>query len=203
VRILLVEDDPKLNAIVRQALQEESYAVDVAFDGEQAEEMVFVNRYDAIILDIMLPRKDGLAFCRTLRETGDVTPVLILTARDALQDRVAGLDSGADDYVVKPFHVEELLARLRALLRRQAPVKTSRLTVGDLVVDTAAHAVSRAGTTIEPAVAEWNRRGGRHAGPGVPDDAPELRLRLAQERGPVSGVGTGLPVHALALQYHL
>jgi DNA-binding response OmpR family regulator len=149
VRILLVEDDPKLNAIVRQALQEEAYAVDVAFDGDRGEELAYVNQYDAVILDIMLPGKDGLQVCGALREAGNVTPVLMLTARDALQDRVAGLDAGADDYLVKPFHVEELLARLRALLRRQAPVKTPRLIVADLAVDTASRTITRAGEPIE------------------------------------------------------
>lgn len=149
MRILLVEDDPKINAVVRQALQEEAYAVDVACDGERAEELVFVNEYDAVVLDLMLPGKGGLEVCRDMREAGILTPVLMLTARDSLQDRVAGLDSGADDYLVKPFHVEELLARVRALIRRQAPVKTTRLTVADLVVDTAARTVTRAGLPIE------------------------------------------------------
>jgi DNA-binding response OmpR family regulator len=156
VRILLVEDDPKINAVVRQALQEESYAVDVAYDGDHAEELAFVNSYDAIVLDLMLPGKDGLELCRSLREMGNATPVLILTARDALQDRVAGLDSGADDYLVKPFHVEELLARLRALLRRQAVVKTPRLGVADLVVDTAARTVHRGGEPIELTHTEYS-----------------------------------------------
>lgn len=149
MRILVVEDDPKIGAVVRQALQEEAYAVDLALDGECAEELAYVNDYDAIVLDIMLPRKDGLEVCRALRESGNVTPVLMLTARDGLQDRVAGLDSGADDYLVKPFHVEELLARVRALLRRQAPMKSPRLVIGDLVVDTATRSVSRSGTAIE------------------------------------------------------
>jgi DNA-binding response OmpR family regulator len=145
----LVEDDPKINAIVQQALQEEAYAVDVAFDGDRAEEMAFVNEYDAVVLDLMLPGKDGLEVCRSLREWGSITPVLMLTARDGLQDRVAGLDSGADDYLVKPFHVEELLARVRALLRRQAPTKSIRLVTVDLMVDTAAHTVARAGEPID------------------------------------------------------
>ena len=149
MRVLVVEDDPKINAILRQALQEEAYAVDVAYDSERADELAFTNQYDAIVLDIMLPGRDGLEFCRGLREAENVTPVLILTARDGLHDRVAGLDCGADDYLVKPFHVEELLARLRALLRRQAPVKTTRLSVGDLVVDTATRTVSRSGEPIE------------------------------------------------------
>jgi DNA-binding response OmpR family regulator len=149
MRILLVEDDPKINAVVRQALQEEAYAVDVAHDGERAEDLAYINEYDAVVLDLMLPGKDGLELCRSLRESGNTTPVLILTARDGLQDRVAGLDSGADDYLVKPFHVEELLARVRALLRRQSPVKNPRLTVADLVVDTASRLITRGGEPIE------------------------------------------------------
>ena len=149
MRVLLVEDDPKISAVVRQALQEDYYAVDVAFDGERAEELAFVNDYDAVVLDLMLPGKDGLDVCRELRGVGSLVPVLVLTARDGLRDRVAGLDSGADDYLVKPFHVEELLARVRALLRRQAPVKSTQLEVGDIVVDTAAHTVARCGERIE------------------------------------------------------
>ncbi|PZS00228.1 MAG: DNA-binding response regulator [Chloroflexi bacterium] len=166
MRILLVEDDPKISAIVRQALQEEAYAVDVAFDGDRAEELAFVNKYDAIVLDLMLPGRPGLEVCKALREEGSTAPVLILTARDTLEDRVAGLDSGADDYLVKPFHVEELLARVRALLRRQAPVKSTRLTVGDLAVDTAAHSVTRGGERIELTQTEYAilEHMARHAG---------------------------------------
>ena len=149
MRILLVEDDPKINAVVRQALQEEGYAVDVAFDGDRAEELTFVNDYDAVVLDLMLPGRDGLDVCRALRESGNAIPVLMLTARDGVQDRVDGLDAGADDYLVKPFHVEELLARVRALLRRGTPLKMQHVTIGDLVIDTAAHTVSRAGRPID------------------------------------------------------
>lgn len=149
MRILLVEDDPKINAVVRQALQEESYAVDSAFDGEAAEEMAFVNEYDLVVLDLMLPGKDGLDVCRAMRDSENATPVLMLTARDGLQDRVAGLDSGADDYLVKPFQIEELLARVRALLRRHAPVKSTRLSAGALVMETATRVVKRDGISIE------------------------------------------------------
>lgn len=149
MRILLVEDNPKISAVVRQALQEDAYAVDVAFDGIEAEEMAFVNAYDAVVLDLMLPGMDGLDLCRAMRDAGNPTPVLMLTARDGLADRVAGLDCGADDYLVKPFHVEELLARVRALLRRQSPVKSSRLVIADLIVDTATREVKRAGEAID------------------------------------------------------
>jgi DNA-binding response OmpR family regulator len=156
VRILVVEDDPKINAVVRQALQEDAYAVDVAFDGDQAEEMAYVNGYDAMVLDLMLPGKDGLQLCRSLRERGNITPVLILTARDALEDRVSGLDSGADDYLVKPFHVEELLARVRALLRRQASIKSPRLVVDNLVIDTASHIVTRGDSPVDLTHTEYS-----------------------------------------------
>lgn len=155
MRILLVEDDPKISAVVRQALQEETYAVDSASDGPAAEEMAFVNDYDAIVLDLMLPGKDGLDVCRSLREMGEVAPVLILTARDALRDRVAGLDAGADDYLVKPFHIEELLARVRALMRRQSDTKTRILDIADLEVDTVLHEVRRGGTPIDLTTTEY------------------------------------------------
>lgn len=149
MRILVIEDEQKINRTVCQALREEAYAVDAAFDGEQGEEMALVNTYDLIVLDLMLPKKNGLALCKGLREQGLVTPILMLTARDSLEDRVQGLDSGADDYVVKPFFMDELLARVRALLRRDTSVKTSKLQLADLLVDTSSHRVWRAGIPIE------------------------------------------------------
>ena len=149
MRVLVVEDEQKINRAVCQALREEAYAVDSATDGDSAEELALVNEYDLIVLDLMLPKKSGLVLCRTLRERGITTPILILTAKDAVEDRVQGLDSGADDYVVKPFHMDELLARARALLRRDTAVKTTRLQLADLVVDTSSHRVTRAGTPIE------------------------------------------------------
>lgn len=149
MRVLVVEDEHKINRAVCQALREEAYAVDSAADGEEAEELALVNEYDLIVLDLMLPKKNGIVLCRSLRERGLTTPILILTAKDAVEDRVQGLDSGADDYVVKPFHMDELLARARALLRRDTVVKTTRLQVADLVVDTGSHRVTRAGTPIE------------------------------------------------------
>jgi DNA-binding response OmpR family regulator len=147
--VLGVAAEHKINRAVCQALREEAYAVDSAADGEEAEELALVNEYDLIVLDLMLPKKNGIVLCRSLRERGFTTPILILTAKDAVEDRVQGLDSGADDYVVKPFHMDELLARARALLRRDTVVKTTRLQVADLVVDTGSHRVTRAGTPIE------------------------------------------------------
>jgi DNA-binding response OmpR family regulator len=149
MRVLVIEDEHKINRTVCQALREEAYAVDAAFDGEQGEEMALVNTYDLIVLDLMLPKKNGIAVCRGLREQGMTTPILMLTARDTLEDRVQGLDSGADDYVVKPFFMDELLARARALLRRDTSVKSTKLGLADLQVDTSSHRVSRNGTPIE------------------------------------------------------
>ena len=149
MRVLVVEDEAKISRTVCQALREDSYAVDAAMDGLQGEELALVNEYDLIILDLMLPKKNGVALCRGLRERGIATPILMLTARDTVEDRVRGLDSGADDYLVKPFYMDELLARARALLRRETGVKSTRLALADLVVDTSSHRVSRAGGAIE------------------------------------------------------
>lgn len=149
MRILLVEDERKINNAVAQALREESYAVDTAFDGDEADLLLGVNDYDLIVLDILLPKQDGLTLCASARARGSRTPILMLTARDSVQDRVQGLDSGADDYLVKPFNMDELLARVRALLRRDTGPKTTRLQVDDIVVDTLSHRVTRAGMAIE------------------------------------------------------
>nr|BBH86192.1 DNA-binding response regulator [Thermosporothrix sp. COM3] len=148
MRILLVEDNYQLHQLLKKSLQNEGYAVDDAFDGLAGLEYAEIGPYDAIILDILLPNKDGLSICRTLRSQGKRTPILMLTARDAVSDRVKGLDSGADDYLVKPFDMSELLARLRALLRRDAPDKSGVLRVGDLIADPATHYVERAGCPI-------------------------------------------------------
>jgi DNA-binding response OmpR family regulator len=149
MRVLVIEDEQKINRTVCQALREEAYAVDAAFDGEEGEELAMVNSYDLIVLDLMLPKKNGVILCRGLREQDVTTPILMLTARDTVEDRVQGLDSGADDYLVKPFFMDELLARVRALLRRDTTVKSPKLQVADLVVDTSSHRVSRGGTPIE------------------------------------------------------
>jgi DNA-binding response OmpR family regulator len=148
MRLLLVEDDRRLSHTLAASLAEEGYAVDSAFDGVEGQDLAEATAYDAIILDVLLPRKDGLEVCRALRQHRVDAPILMLTARDAVADRVRGLDSGADDYLVKPFALHELLARLRALLRRGAPHRGSLLGAGDLVADPATHHVERAGQRI-------------------------------------------------------
>ena len=148
MRILLVEDEPRLANLVARGLRDEAYAVDVCSDGREALVQAVVNEYDAIILDVMLPGKDGLTVLRELRERNLRTPVLMVTARDAVADRIAGLDGGADDYLTKPFDFGELLARLRALLRRPEVLQPIVIAVGDLCIDTRAHEVTRGGTSI-------------------------------------------------------
>ncbi len=148
MRLLLVEDDRRLNHTLGLSLSEEGYAVDNAFDGVEGQELAEATAYDAIILDVLLPRKDGFEVCRALRRRKVNTPILLLTARDAVADRVRGLDSGVDDYLVKPFALHELLARLRALLRRNAPDRGAVLSAGDLSADPATHYVERAGRRI-------------------------------------------------------
>ncbi len=155
MRVLLVEDERKIADFIRKGLTEQGYAVDVACDGEEALDWPAVADFDVIILDVMLPVRDGTEVCRTLRRRGLRTPILMLTAKDAVEDRVRGLDSGADDYLVKPFAFAELLARLRALTRRQPAVLGSLLRAADLVLDTATRKVSRAGTDMELTTKEY------------------------------------------------
>ncbi len=143
MRILLVEDDKRIANFVGKGLRENSYAVDVALDGGQGLYLTSINSYDAIILDVMLPVKDGFTVCRELRAGNIKTPVLMLTARDAVDDKISGLDFGADDYLTKPFEFRELLARLRALLRRGGEIRPPKIIVGDLEIDTAAQKVRR------------------------------------------------------------
>jgi len=149
MRVLVVEDEPRMAALIRQGLEEDNYAVDTVDNGPEVFDWVASAAYDIIVLDIMLPGMDGLSVCRKLRGKGYVMPILMLTARDAVPDRVAGLDAGADDYLVKPFAIEELTARLRALSRREGPSKTTALQVGDLVLDTAAKRAYRGNSPIE------------------------------------------------------
>jgi two-component system, OmpR family, copper resistance phosphate regulon response regulator CusR len=155
MRILVVEDNKRLNDSLRLTLEDDGYAVDSVYDGEDGEEMGLMNVYDVIILDIMLPGKDGVQVCRDLRNKHIKTPVLILTARDALEDRVLGLDSGADDYLAKPFEVDELRARIRALLRRESPNKSGSLQIADLILDPATHTIQRGGQPIELTAKEF------------------------------------------------
>jgi len=156
MRILLVEDNRRLSDSLRMILQEDGYAVDTAYDGIDGEEAGLLPGYDVIILDVMLPGKDGLEVCKELRNRRINTPILMLTARDALEDRVLGLDSGADDYLIKPFEVDELRARIRALLRRDSSDKTGLLSVADLELDPATHTVTRAGEPIELTAKEFS-----------------------------------------------
>lgn len=155
MRLLLVEDQKKIASFLKRGLAEEHYAVDVAENGEDALALVDVTPYDLVILDLMLPGIDGFEVCRRLRQSKHSVPILMLTAKHALDDRVMGLDIGADDYLTKPFAFPELLARLRALLRRQAEIKTSTIQVGDLQLDTATHEVARAGHSVELASKEY------------------------------------------------
>ncbi len=143
MRILIVEDEKSLADVVKKGLEEEGYAVDAAYDGEDGLFMAENEPSDLIILDIMLPIIDGMTILRRIRKAGVKTPVLMLTAKDAVTDKVSGLDSGADDYLTKPFHFEELLARIRVLLRRDAQTKTSVIQIGDLLIDMASHEVKR------------------------------------------------------------
>ena len=155
MRILLVEDETSAATMLAKGLREEAYAVDVAADGETALSQVFVNEYDLIILDIVLPGQDGFKVCRQLRTNGSTVPVLMLTARDAVEDRIEGLDSGADDYLPKPFDFDELLARVRALLRRKPALYPEVITVGNLSVDTRARRVTREGQSIDLTAKEY------------------------------------------------
>jgi DNA-binding response OmpR family regulator len=148
MRILVVEDNRRLSNALKQSLVDAGYAVDAAYDGHEGLEFATAAPYDAIVLDVMLPGRDGLAVCRELRRQRVATPIIMLTARDTVADRVRGLDSGADDYLVKPFALSELLARLRALLRRDAPQRGPVLEVGDLRLDPATHFVERAGRNV-------------------------------------------------------
>src|SRR5881628_3273236 len=148
MRVLSVEDDARMAALLRRGLVHEGLAVDVAPDGETALWLAQAHEYDAIVLDVMLPGWDGFETCRRLRSAGVWTPVLMLTARDGVEDRVAGLDSGADDYLVKPFAFAELLARLRAVARRGGVERPAVLLVGDLRLDPATREVTRGGTSI-------------------------------------------------------
>jgi len=156
MRVLVVEDERRLAGIIKRGLIEEGYAVDTVYDGEEAQYMGETNSYDIIILDIMLPKKDGIAVCKELRARKVNTPILMLTARDSVEDRVKGLDSGADDYMIKPFAFSELLARIRALLRRETISKTPRMQVGELILDTLTREAWRGDRKIELTTKEYS-----------------------------------------------
>jgi DNA-binding response OmpR family regulator len=163
MRILLVEDDQHIARFVAKGLREHAFAVDVTSDGENAVYKSAITDYDAVILDVMIPGRDGFAICRELRGTGSAVPIIMLTARDTVQDRIHGLDCGADDYLTKPFAVAELLARLRALLRRGQYVRSAEIRLADLLLDTRAQRATRGGrelalTTKEFALLEYLAR---------------------------------------------
>ena len=155
MRILVVEDSRRLAGIIRRGLQEDAYTVDNSYDGEEAQYMAETTPFDLIILDIMLPKKDGVTVCRELRAKNVTTPILMLTAKDTTEDKVVGLDSGADDYLVKPFAFTELLARVRALMRREALPKTPKLQVGDLAMDVQTREVWRGERKIDLTAKEY------------------------------------------------
>jgi two-component system OmpR family response regulator len=155
MRVLVVEDHERMADLIRRGLEEDGYAVDLAATGEDGRWMAAEQSYDAILLDVMLPAADGFQICREIRDAGCWAPILMLTARDAVGDRVRGLDAGADDYLTKPFSFEELLARLRALLRRGAAERPAVLRVGDLELDPASHVVHRGDERITLTAKEY------------------------------------------------
>jgi len=170
MRVLVVEDDERIAGFVSKGLRESSYAVDVVTDGNKALYQILLYQYDVIILDVMLPGTYGFNVCHEVRKSGNQTPILMLTARDAVEDKITGLDTGADDYITKPFAFEELLARLRALLRRQSKLRPSSIVVADLEIDTSARRVHRGGSEIPLTAKEY-----------------ALLEYLARERGKVVG----------------
>ena len=155
MRILLVEDEPRMAQAVAKGLREHAYAVDVARDGNVALYQASINTYDLILLDVLLPGRDGFEVCRELRNRGEATPILMLTARATVDDRITGLDAGADDYLTKPFSFRELLARIRALLRREPQLQPAQLEVDNLVVDSVSHRVTRASRPIDLTAKEY------------------------------------------------
>ena len=155
MRILVVEDDARMAGVIAKGLRENSYAVDVAQDGKAGLYQAAINDYDVIVLDVLLPKHDGFEVCRELRTRGDTTPILMLTARAAIDDRITGFDAGADDYLTKPFSFRELLARIHALLRRDSQLRPDVLEIGDLLVDSISHRVSRANHEVQLTAKEY------------------------------------------------
>lgn len=156
MRLLIVEDELQIAAFLERGLKEEGYAVDVVHNGNDAVDWALAVEYDGILLDVMLPGRDGYTVCRELRDQKVKTPILMLTARDAVDDRVTGLDVGADDYLIKPFAFKELVARLRAVMRRQTDTRTVELRVADLVLNTLTHMAQRGDRRIELTTKEYN-----------------------------------------------
>jgi DNA-binding response OmpR family regulator len=155
MRLLLVEDDARIARFVAKGLREQAYAVDVVTTGDDGLYQAEINSYDLVILDVMIPGRNGFEVCRELRRSGQRMPILMLTARDAVEDRITGLDHGADDYLTKPFEFRELLARLRALLRRSGELRPAKINIADLVLDTAAQSVTRGGKSVTLTAKEY------------------------------------------------
>ncbi len=155
MRILVVEDEKKIASFIKRGLKEEGYAVDLGYDGDEGHFLATTNEYDLIILDLMIPKTDGMTLCKRLREDKVMTPVIMLTAKDDVKDKVEGLDAGADDYITKPFAFEELLARTRAHLRKKSDQVTTRYQVDDLTLDLLTHRVERAGKEIALTTKEY------------------------------------------------
>ena len=201
MRILLVEDDEKAARLLARGFREEGFVVDVAGSAEQADQLAFVTDYEVLILDWMLPGKDGVALCRSLRERGLQAPVLMLTAKDALEDRVAGLNTGADDYLTKPFAFEELLARVRALLRRSELTRPALLTLGDLTLDPLTHRVARSNRALDLTPTEYAILALLMRYPGNVIS----RTRLAEQvwQGDVDGIDNLIEVHVSRLRQKL
>ncbi len=156
MRILIVEDERQIAAFLERGLKEEGYAIDVVYSGNDAVDWAVAVEYDGIVLDVMLPGRDGFSVLRELRARGNKTPVLMLTARDTVDDRVTGLDLGADDYLTKPFAFKELVARLRAITRRQSDTRSVELQVGDLTLNTLTHTAQRGERRIDLTAKEYN-----------------------------------------------
>jgi DNA-binding response OmpR family regulator len=156
MRVLLVEDDHRIASFIAKGLRENAYAVDVADDGDEATYMASINPYDIFVLDVNLPNKNGFEVCAEIRQEGNAKPILMLTARDTIDDRVSGLDIGADDYLVKPFEFRELLARLRALLRRSSEIRAPKISISDLEIDTISQTVKRAGNAVDLTAKEYS-----------------------------------------------
>ena len=156
MRILIAEDEEDMNRLIKKSLEKEGYGVDACFDGKEALYYLEHTDYDAAILDIMMPEADGLTVLKAIRKKGLDLPVMFLTAKDSIPDRVLGLDSGADDYLIKPFDFDELLARVRSMTRKRTPHTSSAITIGDLTLDTGSHTVTRAGKTIDLSSREYS-----------------------------------------------
>ena len=197
MRLLLVEDDPMIGAAAQQGLRQEGHTVDWARDGREAELAIANGIYDLVVLDLGLPRRDGLSLLRALRAKGEKVPVLIVTARDAVSDRIAGLDAGADDYLVKPFDLDELAARVRAVLRRRSGRADTLLRVGDLEIDAAARQVRWKGRDIALSAREYALLEALADRPGAYLTRAQLEERLYGWDEEIASNAVEVHIHAL------